>query len=254
MSKARFITIPTSHYCEKARWALDLAGIAYEEEMHMPAFHIRHAKKAGGLPTVPVLVTAHEVFADSTDILQFAHRTAPSAGLYPQDPAMRKEVEDFEELCDEVIGTHARRIIYSFLLDQKKAFLQTFPPNCPRGEVIGLSILFPLFRMLVKRAYKINPDSVQRSCVKVREVFAQVEERLAEGGAYLFGDTLTAADIAFACTSVPVVVPNHYFVKLPELNNFPKEAQDLVNPFRESKAGLYAQKLFREDRNGLKPA
>ena len=228
---------------------MDLAGFAYEEEMHMPAFHIRHAKKAGGLPTVPVLVTAEGVFNDSTDILQFVHRTAPEAGLYPKDTVLRKEVEDFEDLCDEVIGTHARRIIYSFLLERKKDFFQTFPPDCPRGEVFGLSILFPLFRMLVKRAYKINPESVQRSCVKVKDVFAQVEERLAQGGPYLFGDSLTAADIAFACTSVPVVVPDHYFVKLPALSNFPQEAQDLILPFRDSPAGLYARKLFREDRS-----
>lgn len=214
----------------------------------MPVFHMRHAKKAGGKLTVPVLVTADKVYSDSTDILQFANEFSPQAGLYPQDPELRKQVEDFEELCDEVLGNHARRIIYSFLLSQKREFFNAFPPGCPRGEVFGLKLLFPLFRMLVKRAYKINTESVQRSCVKVGEVFEQVEELLAKEGAYLFGDTLTAADIAFACTSVPVIVPDHYFVQLPDLDRFPQEAQDLVRPFRDSPAGHYAQKLFREDR------
>ncbi|MCW3023116.1 MAG: Glutathione S-transferase family protein, partial [Conexibacter sp.] len=31
------VTIPISHYCEKARWALDRAGVAYEERRHLPA-------------------------------------------------------------------------------------------------------------------------------------------------------------------------------------------------------------------------
>lgn len=214
----------------------------------MPLFHMRHAKRAGGKLTVPVLVTADKAYNDSTDILQFINEFSPQAGLYPEDPGLRKQVEDFEELCDEVIGNHARRIIYSFLLSQKKEFFSAFPPGCPRGEIFGLSLIFPLFRMLVKRVYKINAKSVQRSCVKVREVFAQAEELLAKDGAYLFGDTLTAADIAFACTSAPVIVPDHYFVRLPDLNLFPQEAQDLIRPFRESTAGQYVQKLFREDR------
>ena len=35
----RLITIPISHYCEKARWALDRAGIEYREERHIQGVH-----------------------------------------------------------------------------------------------------------------------------------------------------------------------------------------------------------------------
>ncbi len=31
----RLLTIPISHYCEKARWALDRAGLDYVEERHV---------------------------------------------------------------------------------------------------------------------------------------------------------------------------------------------------------------------------
>ena len=27
----RFITLPISHYCEKVRWALDRAGMSYDD-------------------------------------------------------------------------------------------------------------------------------------------------------------------------------------------------------------------------------
>ena len=53
----RLITIPISHYCEKARWALDRAGIAYREERHVQLVHRVAARRAGGGSTVPVLVT-----------------------------------------------------------------------------------------------------------------------------------------------------------------------------------------------------
>ena len=29
------ITIPISHFCEKARWALERAGLPYREERHV---------------------------------------------------------------------------------------------------------------------------------------------------------------------------------------------------------------------------
>ena len=44
----RLITIPPSHYCEKARWALDYAGISYREEGHPPLLHRLPVKLAGG--------------------------------------------------------------------------------------------------------------------------------------------------------------------------------------------------------------
>ena len=43
------ITIPISHYCEKARWALDRAGVAYVEERHVQGISVfaRGARAAG---------------------------------------------------------------------------------------------------------------------------------------------------------------------------------------------------------------
>jgi len=44
----RLITLPISHYCEKARWTLERAGIAYGEERHVPLIHRIAARPAGG--------------------------------------------------------------------------------------------------------------------------------------------------------------------------------------------------------------
>ena len=44
----RLITIPISHYCEKARWALERAGLPYREERHVQGIHRLAARRAGG--------------------------------------------------------------------------------------------------------------------------------------------------------------------------------------------------------------
>ena len=54
-ASAILITIPLSHYCEKARWALDRVALPYREEPHAPLFH-RLATKRNERGTVPVLV------------------------------------------------------------------------------------------------------------------------------------------------------------------------------------------------------
>ncbi len=69
----RLITIPISHYCEKARWALGRAEVDYVEEPHLQVFHVVASRRAGGAGTTPVLVTADAgVLGDSADILAYA--------------------------------------------------------------------------------------------------------------------------------------------------------------------------------------
>src|SRR5262245_42990107 len=100
----RLITIPFSHYCEKARWALDRLGITYREAPHPPLFHWV-ATAPLRRRTVPILVSRAGVFADSTDILQYLDAFAPDgARLYPVDSAVRREVEDLEDGFDRSLG------------------------------------------------------------------------------------------------------------------------------------------------------
>ncbi len=98
---ARFVTIPLSHYCERARWALDLSGIRYREESHVPLFHRIATSRAGGR-TVPVLVIGRDIFDDSAAIVHWVNQSVPRQLIrraYRIDPAralpaaMRAEVE-----------------------------------------------------------------------------------------------------------------------------------------------------------------
>src|SRR5262252_4614091 len=100
---AILITVPLSHFCEKARWALDRAGVAYHEEAHAPLLHRRATSRAGG-SEVPVLIHGDRCFTDSTDIL--VHLDARRGGdwLYPRDAAARREVDALEERFDTELG------------------------------------------------------------------------------------------------------------------------------------------------------
>src|SRR2546421_6851201 len=113
LSENVLVTIPISHFCEKARWALDRAGVEYQERAHLQLIHRFAARRAGGGNTVPVLVCAAGVLAESADIVTYADAHAPpESRLYPTDAAAAAEVRGLERDFDERLGPHGRRWMY----------------------------------------------------------------------------------------------------------------------------------------------
>ena len=96
LSVLRLVTIPISHYCEKARWALDRAGLPYREERHVQGIHMLAARRAGGGRTAPVLVTPEESIGESAQILEWVdRRTEPSERLGGDTADTRREVRRY---------------------------------------------------------------------------------------------------------------------------------------------------------------
>src|SRR6187399_3296151 len=114
------ITIPISHYCEKARWALDRAGVRYQERAHLQVIHWIPVTRAGGKKTAPVLVWGDRVFTDSADIVEAASAKAPpDRGLFPDDPGAAAEVRELQRGFDTRLGPEGRRWMYNALRGQR---------------------------------------------------------------------------------------------------------------------------------------
>ena len=56
MPKPHLVTIGVSHYCEKARWALERAGVEYVEDAHAPILHYAVSLARYGQRTTPILI------------------------------------------------------------------------------------------------------------------------------------------------------------------------------------------------------
>lgn len=244
---ARLVTIAFSHYCEKARWALDHVGQPYREEQHVPGFHAGPARRAGGSRTVPVLVTAEGALPDSTDILVYLDGKAPG-GLFPRDPEARAEVEALEDLFDRRLGPATRRLAYFLLLPDTAGAVRLFKAYGPRSQTRLVGLVFPLLRFGMRRAMKIDAAGAERSRKAIDDVFAEVERRLADGRRYLVGDAFTAADLTFAALTAPLVMPAEYGVQLPALPETPPAFQSLVQEMRGTAAGQLALRLYAEHR------
>ncbi|MBL8348524.1 MAG: glutathione S-transferase family protein [Rubrivivax sp.] len=244
---ATLITIPLSHYCEKARWALDRVALPYREEPHIPLLH-RLATRRDERGTVPVLVHGGRRFADSTDILVHADAVRGGGLLYPREAALRGEVEALEELFDTQLGPHTRRWGYAQVLPEAKLIRSVWSSGVPRFEALLLPAITPLACRLVRMAYKVTPESAQRSLERVRGVFAQVDERLRGGRRFLVGERFTAADLTFAALAAPVLLPAECRAAAPALEAVPAAMREEILRLRDTDAGQFALRLFAQER------
>lgn len=245
----RLITIPPSHYCEKARWALEKSGIPYREEGHPPLLHRLATKFAKGGRTTPVLVTGDRVLADSTDILEFIHvEHAEGWRPYPLDSQRRVEAEELEELFDTRLGPHTRRLAYYHLLQDNRLFMKTVLAGVGNVERLVFRASAPLIKKLMRVGMRIDDEGAERSLGYVRTVFDTVDELLSDGRSYLVGKTFSAADLTFAALAAPVLLPRDYGSPLPSLDEVPPELLAQIEEFRSSPAGAFALRVYRDHR------
>lgn len=240
----RLITIPFSHYCEKARWALDRCGVRYVEAGHLPIFHRLASRRAGGGDTVPTLVAGAQVVADSTDIVAWADARRPGA-LLPAG-ADRAEALALEDDFDRQLGPASRRWAYFQLLPQRDLLVR-MATGVPRWQTIGLRLMRPLAVALLRRGLNLDAAGAERSRAKIDATFARVAERLA-GRRYLVGDRFTVADLTFAALAAPILLPPEYPIRLPTADAFTADARAQLAAWREAPAGRFALRLYRDER------
>lgn len=249
MPRRTLITIPFSHYCEKARWALDRASMRFVEEAHLPFFHIAPALRASAQRTVPVLITPHGAISDSTRILLWIDSMLPEERrLFPSDRKVGAEVERWESRFDDDLGPHTRRWGYSKLLPERELAQSLLGKHVSEFEMRGLRATWPVAVALMQRAMKINPRSAERSLAKVRSVFSDVSEALSDGREYLVGDRFTAADLTFAALSAPVLLPAGYAKWLGSRDEAPRSMHAVIDELRATPAGQYAMRVYERDR------
>jgi glutathione S-transferase len=250
MATRRLITIPISHYCEKARWALERAGVGYTEVPHLQGIHVIASKRAGGSGTTPVLVTEDAgVLGESADVVAYASAHGPpELGLYGGGPDARAEVLALECDFDEDLGPHGRLWMYHHLLDRPDLAKEYGCTGVPGWERRALPALFGLMGRFISRKLGVSADAAVESEKRVDATFDRVAERLSDGRPYLVGERFSAADLAFAALAGAVLMPPQWGIPLPRPDELPPVAAAKVRELREHPAGRFALRMFEQER------
>jgi glutathione S-transferase len=272
---ALLITIPVSHYCEKVRWALRRAEVSFIEERHMPPFHRfatqtalkSRSEAAAEIPatvswinriiferiggqSVPLLVTDTGVFRDSAAIVDYANSLLPDArSLYPTDPTLRQQIEDWTTLFDDVLAPAVRRWAYSYLMTKPAVVQSLWCEGVPAWERRLFPVMFGVMRSNVQQLYGLTETSGAESYGELCEVFDRVDRALADGRSYLVGDRFSAADLGFATLAAAIVSPKGYGIPLPNSELLPEQMAKEGDSLRNRSAGQFVLRLYREEGN-----
>ena len=241
----RLLTIPISHYCEKARWALDAAGQRYREEANLPVFHMGPVRRAGGRRTVPVLVTPDGCLKESGEIMRWADARG-STGLFPEDKIT--EIERWLDELDSEFGVDTRLWGYAQLLPYKELVMRFGFAGAPRWQARMAGVAFPMLKMMMSKKLGIVPSRVAHAEQRIDRLLDRVDALLADGRPHLTGDRFTAADLTFAALGAPLVGPPEYHVPLPAVDDMPGDARRRIEAWRARPSGGYVLRMFREKR------
>jgi glutathione S-transferase len=245
------ITIPISHFCEKARWALDRTGVPYVEHAHLQVFHRFAVRRAGGGTTAPVLVSGDRVLADSSDILEaLSAQATPERRLFPDDTQAAEEVRALEDDFDERLGPDGRRWMYYELRGRRDIARDFGCTGIPAWQRRSLPLVYPMAARIIDRVLDVTPETAEKSKAAVDATFDEVGERLEDGRPYLCGERFTAADLTFAALAAPLVMPLEYGVPLPQPDDLPTQMAAEVRDLRAHPAGEFALRMFRDERGG----
>ena len=243
------VTIPISHYCEKARWALDRAEIPYREQRHIQGVHTIASRRAGGGPTVPVLVTEREVLGDSSLILEWAdERTAHERRLFPAGRLDRLEAQGLCLRLDERLGPAARRLTYIHMMPNRAVLFEYNNQGVPAWEDRTMRWAWPLVFAFARRALGISPGVAAHDDRVLWDEMDNVADILADGRPFLEGERFGAADLTFASLAAAVLWPPGYGVALPDPAAVSPAAAALVNRARAHPAGRHALRMFETER------
>lgn len=199
----------SSHFNEKARWALDFKRIPHIRRSLVPGFHVPVIKKMTGQTQVPVLKLNGAIVTDSSKIIEALECASPEPPLYPAGEAERRRALELEDYFDEELGPYIRRWFFYEAREYPDFFHAAFVSHASRAVQLARRAMSPLIAPMMRRLMDINPDSAKVAHQKMLTAMDRLENELRPSG-YLAADRFTVADLTAAALLSPIVRPPEF--------------------------------------------
>jgi glutathione S-transferase len=243
----RLYTFTLSHFCEKARWGLDRAGLAYKEVILLPGFHRRRLRRLRAGKRVPVLTAGDRVIVGSSQILDFVDDQGGAPPLLSSDPALRAEALEWERFIDREVGETLRLVLYYYALHNPRPLVGAWSRGGPFWAPVLYRLILPRAVHQVKRLLDINPDSARRDERRLHHAFQVLDQRLATRR-FLVGDTFGRADLTLAALCAPLLRPEQHPWRAPAVFGQVPEVEALRERLRASPTGQHVAAAYARRR------
>jgi glutathione S-transferase len=249
----RLYTFTLSHFCEKARWALDRTGSSYREVILLPGFHRPRMKKLGGCGQVPLLTTGARVVDGSSAIFDFADSLGGAPPLTPGEPALRAEALEWEGYLDREVGETLRRVLYFHLFGHPRLLVHAWTLGAPFWASPVYWLVWRRAVRVIARYFDIDAATARRDELRLLAAFDRVSEHLA-ARRFIVGDAFSRADLALAALSAPLLRPSEHPWRLPEALEQLPVVGELARRLRDTGAGQQVAASYARRRDGCDAA
>ncbi len=242
---------------EIARWVLDRNNILYRDEMHAP-WKIRSiANNITGEPVkknYPVLQMTDALIYSVDSVVMFCEqRCLPENRLIPTEPTLQDEVLDLYHLfTGKFFEQQVSKYMYEMLLTSAQG----------AGKVLKQGISFSekfaynsgMGKKAMTSEFELETNSPDEYIAEIRKIFSKVNGLLADGRHFLVGDQFSLADLSFAATAAPLILPEEFGGILPTISQLPDRYRELVIELRATAAGQFVFRLYQAHRPGRIPS
>lgn len=241
MTKPTLYIFAISHFCEKARWAMDRSGIDYKVKNVAPGVHIQIAKKLGlSRTSVPFLQTSDGAIQGSDEIIDWIEQQTGVDPMSKSDKAIEKRLGDR-------LGVHLRRYYYSeAILDHPDTVKPIFKKGLSIPHKLLVNSIWKKVCGLMVKGMDLGPEQRLESKAIVEKELDWLDGLLAKNTNYLSGDTFTRLDLTAASLLAPAVSPREH----PTYSNLqlPPILAAEVNEYIDRPCFAWVSKMYREHR------
>ena len=238
MKALRLYQIPFSHFCDKARWALDFYSVPFESVTYV-------GPQTPGLKRAPRTLQKltpiiedpnnEDLFiSDSTPILLYLdEHYGREKTLFPAKSSTEKDaIVQYCLKLDSQLGLYARRLAYLHVISEKPAILSVFidrnfeKKSCDDWRsyfngLFGASVVIGRFGI-----HRIREEQILEKTVAVLD---EINEDL-RGKDYLFNDQFTAADLTLSSLIRPLKTVNALFVQYKSIFDYADRIRERHDP------------------------
>jgi glutathione S-transferase len=188
------VVLPPSHYCERARWALDHIGQDYRELRWAPGLHALLAKRRGwASATTPILNLHHEVIQGSDKIMDWC-------GVGGADAELERRFE-------KRIARLVRQYLYAATLSAPASSVKSMVlDGVPMWQSVVGGVMWPNVRKRMIELMNARPELVVSLEAELDAELTWFDGRV-EGRRYLVGEAFGRADITAASLLSPLARP-----------------------------------------------
>lgn len=209
MKRPTLYIFAISHYCEKARWALEYLGIEHDIVFLAPGKHRLLAKKlAAAKSSLPIMVVDDLLVQGSSEIINWAEENKTTEGktLAPEgDATVAMEIE---KRLDDLMGVHVRRYFYSeALVEYPRSVRSIFTQDLKGLNKLVTSLSWSVVRKIMIKGMDLGYEQHFDSRKIVSQELDWIDGLLADGKSFIVGDKFSRVDITAASLLSPLAQP-----------------------------------------------